>query len=230
MFDRISPRYDLVNRLLSCGLDLSWRKKLVPYLPKKENLTLVDLATGSGEQIFALAKLPQFSSFQGFDLSEKMLKEAARKGGEKKINISFELGSALAVPIDDHTADVVTLSFGIRNMTDRNKCLQEIGRILKNDGSAYILDFSLPKNRLLKRLHLAYLRTILPLVGGFFTKDRKSYEYLARSIEEFPPQEKFAEEATEAGFREVKIIPIHFGIVTLYQLKNYRSSHPLLSL
>ncbi len=224
MFDRISPRYDLVNRLLSLGLDRSWRRRMRKYLPNKDHLSLIDLATGSGDQIFALASDSRFSSFQGFDLSEKMLKEALLKAQNKKIPVTFQLGSALAIPIDSKSADIVTLSFGIRNMTDRKKCLAEIHRVLKDNGEAYILDFSLPKNRLLRKLHLAYLTTFLPLVGGFFTKDKESYEYLAQSIQEFPPSEVFAQEAKEMGFNEAKIIPIHFGIVTLYHLKLRPSS------
>jgi demethylmenaquinone methyltransferase/2-methoxy-6-polyprenyl-1,4-benzoquinol methylase len=219
LFDRISPRYDLVNRLVSLGLDLSWRRKVLKYLPKRAGLSLIDLATGSGDQIFTLAHSGRFTSLQGFDLSEKMLAQAVAKAQKKNVQVAFQLGSALAVPVDDQSADVVTLSFGIRNMTDRKKCLREVCRILKSDGSAYILDFSLPKNWLLKRLHLFYLTTFLPLVGGFFTKDRASYEYLARSIQQFPSPEDFAKEIAEAGFSKVKKAPISLGIVTLYILE-----------
>ncbi|MBS0586241.1 MAG: bifunctional demethylmenaquinone methyltransferase/2-methoxy-6-polyprenyl-1,4-benzoquinol methylase UbiE [Verrucomicrobia bacterium] len=219
MFDRISPSYDRLNRLLSLGFDLSWRRKILKYLPNSKTLTLIDLATGSGDQIFALASKHPFGSIQGFDLSEKMLFLALEKAKKKEIPASFQLGSALAIPTDDETADIVTLSFGIRNMTDRKKCLREIHRILKKDGSAYILDFSTPKNPLLKKLHNFYLTTMLPFLGGLLSKDRKSYEYLGSSIQAFPSPTAFATEIEESGFSEIKIIPIQFGIVTLYALK-----------
>lgn len=217
MFDKISPTYDKTNRILSFGLDRVWRKAVKRYIPKRSNLHLLDLATGTCDQILSLKDHPNIAKFKGIDLSNKMLKI-----GQEKINscnlqdrVDLELGNALNIPYTEEF-DVVTMSFGIRNVTDPQKCLKEIHRVLKPKGKALILEFSIPQNRLVKPLFLFYLKTLLPRLGRYFSKDKKAYDYLNETIQNFLSTEEFLISMKEAGFTRYTKKSLNLGSVTLY--------------
>lgn len=218
MFNRIAPTYDRLNRILSFGIDKRWRKRVLKHLPPAQNLTLVDLATGTADQILALAQANAITSLTGFDLSEKMLLLGQEKLEKHSLTkkAKLQIGSALDIPLPQSSADLVTISFGIRNVTDPLRCLKEMRRILKKDGIAYILEFSTPTFAPFRALYFFYLRYILPSLGRLLSKDPTAYTYLNQTIEEFPSGELFLRLMHEAGFNQVEMHPMTFGTVTLY--------------
>lgn len=219
MFDQISARYDILNRLLSLGLDKNWRKELKYYLPEGTNLSLLDLATGTADVLLTLIKSPAIATGHGIDLSQKMLEIAREKiaAAGLKSQVTVSEGDAAQIPFASETFDVVTTSFGIRNTESPQKVLSEMLRVLKPNGRALILEFSLPANPLMRTLALFYLRTIVPLIGGLISGNAAAYRYLNRTIEQFPSGESFCDLMQEAGFRIVRFNPLTFGIATIYQ-------------
>ena len=214
MFDRISPSYDRVNRILSFGLDMRWRRKLAQHLPN-EPFKLLDLATGTGDQIFALLKNnPPLIQAIGLDFSEKMLEIARVKCSDRRI--SFIHGDAQQLPFANQTFDVATFSFGIRNVANPLSALSEIARVLKPKGRCLILEFSLPKRKLFCKPYVWYLRTLLPRLGGWISKDVAAYRYLNQTIEAFASGEEFLTWMRNSGFKTAKSVPILFGSVSLY--------------
>lgn len=218
MFNAISPSYDRVNRILSLGIDKGWRKKMRSHLPPGNNLSLLDLATGTADQLLSLMEDERIAEGVGIDLAEEMLVFGQKKviGSKYKDNITLKVGSALAIPSEEDSFDCVTISFGIRNVQDPSLCLSEMHRVLKPCGRALILEFSLPTNRLVRSAHLLYLRRILPFVGGIVSGKRSAYSYLNKTIEAFPYGKAFCHLMEEAGFDNVRALPLSFGIATLY--------------
>ena len=218
LFDTISPSYDLVNRLVSFGIDQRWRQTMLKEVPQVHGQTVCDLATGTGDQISVLAKSPFIQTLYGFDLSTQMLKIGQEK--LKKANLLkkaiLQVGNALSVPVKDEFCDLATISFGIRNVAEPVKCLIEMHRILKPTGKALILEFSMPKSKLVRNPYLIYLRHILPKIGGFISKSPDAYVYLNQTIESFPSGNAFLQMLQTAGFHSAKQIPLSFGIASLY--------------
>lgn len=214
MFDQISSRYDRTNRLLSLGLDLRWRRALADHLPRCNSLILLDLATGTGDQIAALLqKNTPIQSAIGIDLSEKMLNIARSKFANNAIQ--FQKADAQALPFDDRTFDLCTFSFGIRNVQNPLLALSEMHRVTKTGGRCLILEFSLPRNRL-RWLYLIYLRHVIPYIGGWFAKDLSPYRHLNESIETFAVGEEFLGWMRQTGWKKVQAINLFLGLVTLY--------------
>ena len=220
MFDRIAATYDPVNRLLSFGLDRNWRKKVNSLLPKKTSLRLLDLATGTADQILMLCKInSDIGPSIGMDLSEGMLekgREKVRQQGREE-QIELRTGDAVELPLEDESFDAITMSFGIRNVPDVPAALKEMVRVLRPGAKSLILEFSLPKNPLIRAGHLFYLRYVLPAVGGVVSGDYQAYKYLNTSIEAFPYGDDFCALLTDAGFKHVKHHPVTFGIATVYE-------------
>lgn len=218
MFDRISPRYDLLNRLLSLGLDRAWRRRAVAELPVDTSAPVLDLACGTGDVALAAAAANPQRRVIGIDLAERMLALATSKvaAGGLAGRIQFLRGDGHALPLPDESVGAVTIAFGIRNMAQLDVCLGEIRRVLRRGGKAIILEFSLPQNRLLRRLHLLYLRGIVPAVGRVVSGDNFAYAYLNQTIETFPCGEAFCELMTRAGLVAPQARPLNGGIVTLY--------------
>jgi len=216
MFNAIAKQYDRVNRILSFGIDQKWRKLLASNLPEKENLRLLDLATGTCDQLLTLMETNKVAKALGIDLAEDMLslggkKVAATPFAEK---VELQVASALSIPAKDSSFDVVTISFGIRNV--QGNCLSEIFRVLAPGGRALILEFSLPENKIIRSAHLFYLRKILPTIGGFVSKEKSAYSYLNKTIESYPYGEKFLQMMEREGFVDFKAIPLTLGVATLY--------------
>ncbi len=220
MFDRIASRYDLANRLLSFGQDIRWRKKLAKLLPERQSQSILDLATGTGDVLLSLVKYSKNIKYGlGLDMSSKMLAEARRKlpGSTISENLSLVRADATNIPCCDNSFDVVTIAFGIRNVTDVKKSLSEMHRVLNNSGKVLILEFSLPLNILVRKLHLFYLRYLLPAIGGLISGDKEAYQYLNRTIESFPYGSDFLKLLDEAGFNNTKVHPLTFGVATIYE-------------
>jgi len=219
MFDRISKRYDLLNRLLSLRQDVTWRKKLAYHLPEKQNLNLLDIATGTADVLLTLNRNGKINKAVGLDMAEKMLDLGRIKIKAKNLSGKINLvpGDGLYLPVQNNCMDVVTIAFGIRNMPDVQKALIEMCRVLKKDGRALILEFSLPANKIIRYLYLLYFRYILPLLGGLISGDAKAYSYLNKTVETFPYGDAFAELLKKAGFNKITCHPLTFGIATIYQ-------------
>ena len=218
MFNSISEKYDVVNRILSFGIDKRWRKKIIDAMPKGANLRLLDLATGTGDQLLSLMESGRISYGLGIDIAEEMVKLGKAKADKSpyRENIALKIASALSIPEEDNAFDCVTMSFGIRNVEDPSRCLKEMYRVLALGGRALILEFSLPKSSIILHCHLLYLRTILPFIGGILSGKKSAYKYLGETIATFPYGNAFLELMNNAGFREVKALPLTFGIATLY--------------
>lgn len=221
MFARIARRYDFANRLLSGGMDLWWRNRLVAAIRRHQPHDVLDLATGSGDVAFALgAKLQKNCPIVAMDFCQPMLDEAEiKKAASSRFNhVTFRQGDCLALPLADMMFDAVTISFGLRNLADRHLGLKEMHRVLRPDGHLLVLEFSQP-DRWFRPLYLFYLRTILPRIAGWVTGDRDAYDYLNRTIEVFPGRSALAAEISRAGFSEVKSRSMTFGIVALHEAK-----------
>lgn len=220
MFDRIAPTYDFLNRVLSAGIDRGWRARLAGALPQTpERLDILDLATGTGDQLFAIAKArpERIASITGADPSAGMLALAAKKSSAGDPNPRWVLCEAGPLPFNDATFDAVSMSFGIRNVPDPLDTLREIVRVLRPGGRALILEFSMPRSAFVRTPYLFYFRRVLPWIGGIFSGDRTAYRYLNQTVEEFPCGPAFEEWMLRAGFEKVSGSPLTFGIATLYQ-------------
>lgn len=215
MFNNIAPTYDFLNRFFSLGIDLYWRKKMANALNPKSHFDYLDIACGTGDQLLAVYKKHQqkVRKAVGVDIAIDML-DLAKKKLPSHIELLHE--NALDLPFKDNSFDVISISFGIRNMPDLSLCLKEIRRILKPDGKLCILEFSLPKNRFVRWIHLFYLRNILPYLGAWFSKSSSAYRYLNQTIEEFPYGDEFCAILKENGFTSPQSSPLTFGIVSLY--------------
>ncbi len=219
MFDRIAHRYDLLNHLLSFNRDKAWRRKMTTLLPKRCKLVLLDLATGTADQLLAIFNSGQIARGVGLDPAEQMLAIGRQKIEERGLGdkLTLQTGSAEQLPFADRSFDIVTMSFGIRNVTDVSLALKEIHRVLKPEGRALILEFSLPKNGLLRRTFLLYFRHILPRLGELISGDATAYRYLNQTVETFPYGEDFSALMTKAGFVDARRTPLTFGVATIYQ-------------
>lgn len=220
MFSRIAQRYDVANHVLSGGIDHWWRKRLVSAVACAHPSRVLDVATGSGDVAFALReKLGQTAEIVGMDFCEPMLVEAERKKAtdpSRFSKIEFTVGDGMNLPARDESFDAVTISFGLRNMADRHRCLSEMHRVLRPTGTLFVLEFSQPQ-RWFRPLYFAYLRYLLPKLAGAVTGDRPAYDYLNATITEFPDHRALAAEIRLAGFQAVVASRLTFGIVALHR-------------
>ena len=220
MFDRIAPRYDLLNRLLSGRRDVAWRKALVKRLPEGAGLRVLDLATGTGDVLLAIAAAhSNLRQGVGVDISSGMLvlgREKVRKHSTGA-RLSLAQGDAMALAFPEAAFDLVSIAFGIRNVIDVDTALREMHRVLAPGGKALILEFSMPQTPGFKHLYLAYFRHLLPRIGGLLSGDYAAYQYLNKTVESFPYGEAFCQRMRAAGFEGVAAQPLTFGIATLYE-------------
>jgi demethylmenaquinone methyltransferase/2-methoxy-6-polyprenyl-1,4-benzoquinol methylase len=218
MFDRIAHRYDLLNRMLSFGRDVAWRKQFLRYLPGGAGLRVLDLATGTADVLLSLYHAGRLAVGLGVDPSGGMLAEGRKKVVAQGAAKSCFLvrGDAMELGLREDTFDAVTIAFGIRNVTDVDKGLREMLRVLRPGGRALILEFSLPGNGLIRWGYLLYFRHVLPLLGGLISGDQAAYRYLNRTVEAFPYGGAFCALMEEAGFEGMEAHPMTFGIATLY--------------
>lgn len=217
MFDRIAPRYDLLNRLLSMRRDVVWRKEMARQLPKGNNLRLLDLATGTADVLLSMMRhSSNILRGVGLDMSHQMLVRGKPKIASDP-RLALMRGDATCIAIPDRSFDAVTISFGIRNVLDVPQGLREMHRVLKPGGRALILEFSLPKNAFIRWGYLLYFRNVLPLIGGIVSGDAKAYRYLNETVETFPYGDAFCALMRDAGLENVQAKPLTFGIATLYR-------------
>lgn len=217
MFNNISKRYDLLNHLLSLGIDIYWRKKAIKLLKPEKPKLILDIATGTGDfAIEALALNPD--KVIGVDISEGMLKVGKEKIKRKNLEgkIELQMGDSEKLLFDDNKFDAVIVSFGVRNFENLEKGLQDMHRVLKPGGTTVIVEFSKPTMFPFKQVYNFYFKSILPLIGKMVSKDNAAYTYLPESVKEFPDGERFLEILGSKGFKHTKCITLTFGISSIY--------------
>lgn len=217
MFDGIAARYDLLNRIISLGIDQSWRRKTVDSLELTADSHVLDLATGTADLALMTARRVPGCKITGVDPSSKMLEvgqtKVDRAGlGEK---IKLELGDAQNLPFGDDTFDGTMIAFGIRNVPDRLQGLREMARVTRPGGKVAILELSEPRGGIMGPLTRFHIHTVVPWLGGLLS-GRKEYRYLQKSIAAFPPAEEFAELMSSAGLTVEQVRPLTSGVAHLY--------------
>ena len=220
MFNRIAPRYDLANHLLSGGIDFWWRRRAATIVQQWQPARVLDLATGSGDLALAIARKVPAAQITAADFSPEMLEVARRKGVANTV-----VADALELPFGDGSFEVVTVAFGLRNMRDWGAALREMARVLAPGGHLLVLDFSLPRGAL-RPLYRVYLHRCLPLLATILTRQKDAYEYLAASIEEFPSGEQMTQLIDASGFRNAVAVPLTAGIATIYTAETPQLQHP----
>ncbi|MCF6266011.1 MAG: bifunctional demethylmenaquinone methyltransferase/2-methoxy-6-polyprenyl-1,4-benzoquinol methylase UbiE [Desulfuromusa sp.] len=218
MFDDIAYRYDLLNRLLSFGIDRRWRRFAVSQLSIPKNGRVLDIATGTCDVALEVAEQTDPSVvIVGEDFTQGMLVQGQSKLQKSSHGRRIMLVNAPCeeIPHPDNCFDGITIAFGIRNVVDRQTGLNEMYRVLKPGGSVVILEFSNPRSQLFRKLYYLYFQKILPTIGGLLSK-RSAYQYLPDSVIEFPSQEEFSRMMGEAGFQRLQYVDQTFGIATVY--------------
>ena len=218
MFNAIARRYDLLNHLLSGGVDVYWRRRALYAARDKRPQRVLDLATGTGDFALAVARLgPQ--QVVGIDMAIEMLRLGAAKVAAKGLSARVELlvGDAEQLPFQEATFDMVTGAFGVRNFGYIPSGLAEAYRVLKPGGQLLVLDFCEPTAPLFRQLYLFYFHKVLPLIGGLISGQRRAYAYLPRSVGTFPQGQAFVELLVAAGFSQTRYTPMTLGIAAVYQ-------------
>ena len=218
MFDTISGNYDGLNRVISFGIDVKWRKKVLKLVSDTNPETILDIATGTGDLAILMASTSA-KKIIGLDISAGMLEVGKKKIEEKKLSQKIEmvLGDSEAMPYPENYFDAITVSFGIRNFETLEKGLSEILRVLKPNGIFVILETSVPTKFPFKQGYSFYSKNILPLIGKLFSKDNVAYGYLSESASVFPFGEKLNNILTKVGFIDVQAMPQTFGVATIYK-------------
>ena len=221
-FSSVAKRYDLANHWLSGGIDFFWRHRLVQLARQSQPVDVLDLATGSGDVLFALRHgLGDQARLSGLDFCEPMLEQARAKRQKKELeegDNQFILGDCLDLPFADESFDLITIAFGLRNLADRAKGLSEMRRVLRPGGRLIVLEFSQPY-LWFRPFYYLYLRGVLPWVARWMTGDRDAYLYLGSSISEFPDRAGLVQEIEQSGFFDVRAHALTFAIVALHEGK-----------
>lgn len=217
MFAEIAPRYDLVNRMLSGGIDVWWRHVTVSRAPPPTSGAILDVCTGTGDLAMAYAaKCRPGVQIVASDFCRPMLDRGIEKSARAGKDIEWVEADAMALPFPTASFGLVTVAFGLRNIADTARGLAEMARVLEPGGRLAILEFSLPRNALIRGAYLWYFRNVLPWLGNTVARNRSdAYTYLNQSVEEFPSGERLAALVRAAGFEKVEMIPLSFGIATL---------------
>lgn len=216
MFDGIAGTYDLLNHLLSAGIDVVWRRKTVDLLDPQPGWKVLDLATGTGDLGFEVAGRDHTVEVFGADVSVGMLRRGATKGKTRRERLALLAGDAEGLPFPDASFEGVTIGFGIRNVADLDKGLCEIFRVMKPGGRVTILEFSKPASPILRGLYFLYFKRVLPLIGKMISRDPRAYTYLYESVMLFPEGAAFQEHMSNAGLSSIEHVRLTFGIASIY--------------
>ncbi len=217
MFDNIAHRYDFLNRSLSMGIDIIWRKKAIAQLKEIQPKSILDVATGTGDfALEAMSLKPE--KITGVDISVGMLELGKEKIAKKNLSETIEMvvGDSENLPFEDNTYDAATVAFGVRNFENLQKGLADINRVLRPGGKLVVLELSTPKKFPIKQLFGFYFNNILPLFGKMLSKDDSAYTYLPESVNAFPDGEDFKKVMVAAGFERNTSRSLTFGICSLY--------------
>ena len=220
MFSQIAGRYDLMNRVMTGGRDIAWRRAAVRELKLPKNGHCLDLATGTGDLAFAVLEQFPDAKVVGMDFSEGILRGAVKKSTDRAENrTTWGVGDALALPYDNAQFDGITNGFLLRNVVDLPRCLQELRRVTKPGGRVVCLEITHPQTPIFKQLFHIYFYKFVPIIGGIISGDRHAYRYLPNSLSLFPPAKPLLQKFQEAGYREsyykllgLGTMAIHVGI------------------
>ena len=218
MFDSIATHYDSLNRTMSMGLDISWRRKGLKLLSKIQPQDILDIATGTGDLAIMANQLLHPKKILGIDISEKMM-EVGRLKVEKlgfSSTVSFAKENCMQLSLSSNSFDAAMVAFGVRNFEDLDKGLKEIVRVLKPGGQLMILELSTPDHFPMKQAYWAYSRLFIPTVGRFISKSKEAYSYLPKSIEAFVQGKEMVQVLKKNGFSEVKYKTYTFGVCSMY--------------
>lgn len=220
MFDTISGNYDGLNRVISFGIDVRWRRKVIRMVEETKPRDVLDIATGTGDLAISLAGTGA-EKIVGLDLSEGMLAVGRKKIAEKQLSDRIEMvqGDSEELPFQDQSFDAITVAFGVRNFENLQKGLQEIRRVLRPGGILVVLETSVPEKFPFKQGYHFYTRNLLPLIGKIFSKDKVAYAYLSESAAAFPHGKKFNNILSKTGFIEVENKPQTMGVASIYTAK-----------
>jgi len=218
MFDDIAGKYDFLNRFLSAGIDISWRKKALKELRPYNPGLILDVATGTGDLAIMASDLLKPAHITGIDISEGMLAIGRKKISKLGLENTIELlkGDSEAINFKPSSFDAVTVAFGVRNFQDLEKGLSEIFRVLKPGGRLVVLEFSKPSNPVIKSFYNLYMKFVAPGAGKLFSKNRKAYQYLDESIRKFPQGKEFLQILDRLGYRKTKSKSLSLGICSIY--------------
>lgn len=218
MFDNISKEYDGLNRVISFGIDVKWRKKVVQLVAETNPETVLDIATGTGDLAISLTETAA-NKIVGLDISDGMLEIGRQKIKKKSLDgvIQMIIGDSENLPFEDNSFDAITVAFGIRNFENLNKGLSEILRVLKPNGIFVILETSIPTKTPYKQGYKLYSKFILPNIGRLFSKDKSAYKYLSDSASLFPFGEELNNILRDIGFINVEDMPQTLGVATIYK-------------
>ena len=217
MFGNIAPWYDFLNRFLSLGFDVSWRRRCAKRLLTATSVDgpILDVCTGTADLALALWKRQRTRKVFGVDFSPEMIEIGKRK--TRHTDIELSVGDALNLPFDDATFAAVCVAFGLRNVGDTDRGLAEMIRVCKPGGVVAVLEFSMPTLPILSGLYRFYFRTVLPRIGQWFTKNRDdAYTYLPESVLQFDDPQRLTERMQSLGLVDVRSLPMTFGTVTLH--------------
>lgn len=219
MFDDIAPRYDLLNRILSVGIDRYWRSQAVRLLSDEQPARVLDVATGTTDLAIKIERELHPRETVGIDLSAEMLQHGREKIDRKGLapRISLVQGDAADLPFPDASFDAAFVAFGVRNFEDLDAGLGDIRRVLRPGGTLVILEFSRPRTFPIKQLYALYNRHVLPRIGGALSPNQAAYEYLPSSVAAFPDGTAFLQRMQNVGFTDLLWRPLTFGIVSLYR-------------
>lgn len=218
MFNGIARKYDFLNRFLSAGMDVRWRKKALAELASIQQGNMLDVATGTADVALMAARMYPQMHIQGVDISEGMLsigrQKVAKMGLQNRIQLT--VADSEALPFENNQFDAVTIAFGVRNFQNLEKGLSEIYRVIKPGGKLVVLEFSKPSNSLIKIPYEIYMKYITPFLGGIFSKDKKAYAYLDASIRKFPEGKSFCDVLGKSGFLFTRQKKRSFGVCSVY--------------
>ncbi|SIT17129.1 demethylmenaquinone methyltransferase [Filimonas lacunae] len=218
MFDSIAGRYDFMNRFLSAGIDVKWRKKAINLLKPLQPQNVLDVATGTGDVAIMTARMLQPKKITGIDISEGMLeigREKIVKQGLSAI-IDLQKGDSETINFPDNSFDAITVAFGVRNFQNLEKGLKEMLRVLKPGGKLVVLEFSRPKEPVFKTLYNIYMNLIAPGVGKMLAKNKEAYQYLNDSVQAFPEREQLVSIMQGLGYRDTSYKTLTLGICCIY--------------
>jgi demethylmenaquinone methyltransferase / 2-methoxy-6-polyprenyl-1,4-benzoquinol methylase len=218
MFNCIAARYDFMNRLLSVGIDTVWRKKAIRKLKKDDPKVILDVACGTADMSILACKMLNPDKLIGIDLSREMLHVGRQKIVKEQLTAKIELqeGDSEAIKFSNYTFDAVTVAFGVRNFENLDSGLKEIYRVLKPGAQLIVLEFSKPKNTAFRKLYNLYMGIIAPEMAGWFSKNKKAYQYLNDSAKAFPDRQQFVEILERIGFTDTECKPLSLGICCIY--------------